>query len=225
VSEVSHIASYVKIYFSSGLRYFLLHPYYRDFAKRLIADPDALTGDLLGSHSRGVIVSREMTNAHFKNYIHLTGSGLIVYPPPEAQWQYHIERTYTASPPKALSHVPYIAKVMSNRKEYKVDGTGTPMNLLSRFTSDSASITVPSSFASSFRSSHEAIVVKKRVEECLKGVTLASPHHDKWPHYSYMGKGGLIFQLEFSRRMDAKSKSCSCLPSNVKSWFLTVHGP
>ena len=31
------------------------------------------------------------------------------------------------------------------------------------------------------------------------------------------GKGGLIFQLEFSRTMDAKSKSLSCLSSNVKS--------
>ena len=219
------MTSYVKINFSSGLSFFLLHPYYRDFADRLIKDPVALTRDLVRSHSRAVIVSGEMTNEHYKNYIHLTGSGLIVYPPPKAPFQYHIERTYPAPPPTARTHVSYIANVMPNRKEYKVDGTRTPMNVLSRFTSDSASITVPSSFASSFRSSHEANVVKKRVEECLKGVTLASPHHDKWPHYNYMGKGGLIFQLEFSRTMDAKSKSLSCLPSNVKSWFLTLYSP
>jgi len=125
----------------------------------------------------------------------------------------------------ALTHVSYIANMMSNRKEYKVDGTRTPMKLLSRFTSDSANINVPLSFASSFSSSHEANVVKKRVEECLKGVTLASPHHDKWPHYNYMGNGGLFFQLEFSRTMDTKSKSFSCLPSNVKSWFLTSYSP
>jgi len=219
------MTSYVKINFSSDLSFFLLCPYYRDFADRLIKDLVALTGDLVRSHSRAVIVSGEMTDAHFKKYMHLTSLGLIVYPPPEAQLQYHIEKTFGASPPKALTHASYIAKVMSNRKEYKVDGTGTPMNLLSRFTSDSASITVPLSFASSFRSSHEANVVKKRVEECLKGVTLASPQHDKWPHYNYMGKGGLIFQLEFSRTMDAKSKSESCLPSNVKSWFLTSYSP
>ena len=225
VAEVSHITSYVKIYFSSGLRFFLLRPYYRDFADRLIADPDALTEDLLGSHSRAVIVSGEMTNEHFKNYIHLTGSGLIVYPPPEAQFQYHIERTYAAPPPTALTHVSYIAKVMSNRKEYKVDGTNTPMNLFSRFTSDLATSNVPFLFASSFRSSHEANLVKKRVDECLKGATLPSPHLDKWPHYNFFGKGGLILQLEFSRRMDAKSKSESCLPSNVKSWFLTSYSP
>ncbi len=137
----------------------------------MIKDPVALTGDLVRSHSRAVIVSGEMTDAHFEKYIHLISSGLIVYPPPEAQLQYHIERTFGASPPKALTHVSFIAKVMSNRKGYKVDGTGTPMNLLSRFTSDSASITVPLSFTSSFRSSHQANVVKKRVEECLKGVT------------------------------------------------------
>lgn len=219
------MTSYVRINFSSGLSFFLLCPYYSDFADRLIKDPVALTRDLKGSHSRAVIVSGEMTDAHFEKYIHLTGAGLIVYPPPEAQLQYHIERTYAAPPSTALTHVSYIANVMPNRKEYKVDGTRTPMNLLSRFTSDSASITVPSSFASSFPSSHEANVVKKRVEECLKGVTLASPHHDKWPHYNYMGKGGLIFQLEFSRTMDAKSKSFTCLTSNVKSWFLTSYSP
>ena len=49
--------------------------------------------------------------------------------------------------------------------------------------------------------------------------------YDKWPRYNYMGKGGLIFQLEFSCTMDAKSKSFSCLPSNVKSWFLTSYSP
>jgi hypothetical protein len=221
VSEVSHITSYVKNFFSSGLRFFLIHPYYRHFADRLIVDPEALTEDLLGRHSRAVIVSREMTNEHFEKYIYLTGSGLIVYPPPKAQFQYHIERTYTAPPPTALTYVSYIAKVMSNRKEYKVDGTSTSMKLLSRFTSDLANINVPLSFTSSFSSSHEANLVKKTVEECLKGVTLPSPHLDKWPHYNTFGKGGLIFQLEFSRRMDAKSKSESCLPSNVKSFFLT----
>ncbi len=106
-----------------------------------------------------------------------------------------------------------------------MDGTRTPMNLLSRFTSDSANINVPLSLASSFSTSHEANVVKKRLEESLEGVTLASPHHDKWPHYNYTGKGGLIFQLEFSRTMDAKSKSFSCLSSNVKSWYLTSYSP
>ena len=193
--------------------------------ERLIEDPVALTKDLLGSHSRAVIVSGEMTNEHYKNYIHLTGSGLIVYPPPKTQFQYHIERTYAAPPPTALTHVSYIAKVMSNRKEYKVDGTGTPMNLFSRFTSDSATSNVPFSFASSLCSSDEANLVKMRVEECLKGATLPSPHLDKWPHYNFFGKGGLIFQLEFSRRMDAKSKSEICLPSNVKSWFQTSYSP
>ena len=225
VSEVSHITFYVKIYFSSGLRFFLLLPHYSDFANRLIADPDALTIDLVRNHSRAVIVSGEMTNAHFEKYIHLTSSGLIVYPPPEAQFQYSIEITYAVPPPTALTHVSYIAKVMPNRKEYKVDRIVTQINLFSRFTSGSASITVPLSFASSFRSSHEANCVKKRVEECLKGVMLASPHHDKWPHYSIFGKGGLIFQLEFSRTMDAKFKSESCLPSNVKNWFLTSYSP
>jgi hypothetical protein len=102
---------------------------------RLITDPNALAKDLLGSHSRAVIVSREMTNEHFKNYIHLTGSGLIVYPPPDAQWQSQIERTYAAPPSTVHTHVSYIAKLMSSRKDYKADGTGTPMNLLSRFTS------------------------------------------------------------------------------------------
>jgi hypothetical protein len=75
VSEVSHITSYVKIYFSSGLRFFLLHSYYRVFTERLIADPQALTEDLIGSHSRAVIVSREMTNEHFVKYIHLLDWG------------------------------------------------------------------------------------------------------------------------------------------------------
>jgi hypothetical protein len=84
---------------------------------------------------------------------------------------------------------------MSNRKLYKVDDTGTAMNLFSRFTSDSASRNVPLSFASSFRSSHEANLVKKRVEECLKGATLPSPHLDKWPHYNFFGKGGLFSSL------------------------------
>jgi hypothetical protein len=190
--------------------------------ERLIGDPEALTEDLLGSNSRAVIVSGEMTNENYKNYIHLTGSGLIVYPPPKAQFQYHIERTYPAPPPTALTHVSYIAKVMPNRKGYKVDGTSTPMKLLSRFTSDSANINVPLSFASSFSTSHEANLVKKRMEECLKGVTLPSPHLDKWPHYNTFGKGGLIFQLEFSH---ANSKSESCLPSNFKSWFLTSYSP
>ena len=106
----------------------------------MIKDPVALTRDLKGSHSRAVIVSGEMTDAHFEKYIHLTGAGLIVYPPPEAQLQYHIERTYAAPPSTARTHVSYIANVMPNRKEYKVDGTRTPLNLLSRFTSDSASI-------------------------------------------------------------------------------------
>jgi len=193
--------------------------------ERLIGDPEALTEDLLGSHSRAVIVSGEMTNAHFEKYIHLTGSGLIVYPPPKAQFQYHIERTYPTPPPTALTHVSYIAKVMPNRKEYKVDGTNTPMNSFSRFTLDFASSNIPITFASSFHTSHEANLVNKRVVECLKGTTLPSPHLDKWPHYNFFGKGGLIFQLEFSRRMDAKSKSESCIPSNVKSWFLTSYSP
>jgi hypothetical protein len=118
--------------------------------------------------------------------IYISGSGLIVYPPPEAQFQYHIERTYAAPPPTALTHVSYIAKVMPNRKEYKLDGTGTPMTFFSRFTSDSASINVPLSFASSFRTSHEANLVKKRVEECLKGATLPSPPLDKWPQYNFL---------------------------------------
>jgi hypothetical protein len=191
----------------------------------LITDPNALATDLLGSHSRAVIVSGEMTNEHFKNYIHLTGSGLIVYPPPDAQWQSQIERTYAAPPPMAHTHVSYIAKLMSSRKDYKADGTGTPMNLLSRFTSPLAKINVPSSFASLFASSHEGNLVKKRVAECLKGATLAGPHRDKWPHYNYFGKGGLIFQLEFSRIMDARSKSECCVPSNSKNWFLTSYSP
>jgi hypothetical protein len=108
--------------------FFLLHPYCKDFANRLITDPNALATDLLGSHSRAVIVCREMTNEHFKNYIHLTGSGLIVYPSPDAKWQYQIERTYAAPPPMACTHVSYIAILMFSRKDYKADGTGTPIN-------------------------------------------------------------------------------------------------
>jgi hypothetical protein len=183
----------------------------------LILDPNALAKDLLGSCSRAVIVSREMTDEHFKSYIHLTGSGSIVYPPPDAQWPSQIERTYAAPPSTARTHVSYIAKLMSSRKHYKADGTVTPMNLLSRFTSPLAKINVPSSFASLFDSSHESNLVKKRVAECLKGATLAGPHRYKWPHYNYFGKGGLIFQLEFSRIMDARSKSERCVPSNSKS--------
>ena len=61
--------------------------------------------------------------------------------------------------------------------------------------------------------------------ECLKGATLAGPHRDKWPHYNYFGKGGLIFQLEFSCIMDARSKSECCIPSNSKNWFLTSYSP
>ncbi len=192
---------------------------------RLITDPNVLTTDLLGSHSRAVIVSVEMTNEHFKNYIHLTGSGLIVYPPPDAQWQSQVKRTYAAPPPMAHTHMSYIAKLMSSRKDYKADGTCTPMNLLSRFTSPLAKINVPSSFTSLFASSHEDNLVKKRVAECLKGATLAGPHCDKWPHYNYLGKGGLIFQLEFSCIMDARSKSDHCIPSNSKNWFLTFYSP
>ena len=97
------MTSYVRINFSSGLSFFLLRPYYSDFADRLTKDPVALTRDLVGSHSRVVIVSGEMTDAHFEKYIHLTGAGLIVYPPPEAQLQYHIERTYAAPPSMALT--------------------------------------------------------------------------------------------------------------------------
>ena len=63
------------------------------------------------------------------------------------------------------------------------------------------------------------------MEECLKGVTLPRSHLDKWPHYNTFGKGGLIFQLEFSRTKDAKFKSESCLLSNVKSFFLTSYSP
>ena len=70
-----------------------------------MGEPEALTEDLLGSHSRAAIVSGELTTEHYKNYIHLTGSGLIVYPPPEAHFQYHIERTYPAPPPTARTHV------------------------------------------------------------------------------------------------------------------------
>ena len=66
VSEVSHMTSYVRINFSSGLSFFLLRPYYSDFADRLIKDPVALKRDLKGSHSKAVIVSREMTDAHFE---------------------------------------------------------------------------------------------------------------------------------------------------------------
>jgi hypothetical protein len=106
-----------------------------------------------------------------------------------------------------------------------MDGTGTPMNLFCRFTSHSATINVPFSFASSFHTSHEGNLVKKRVEECLKVAMLASLHRDKWPRYNYLGKGGLIFKLEFSRRMDARSKSEKCIPSNFKSWFLTSYSP
>ncbi len=94
---------------------------------RLITVPNALATVLLGSHSRAVIVSGEMTNVHFKNYIHLTVSGLIVYPPPDAQWQSQIKKTYAAPPPTAHTHVSYIAKLMSSRKDYKADVTGTPM--------------------------------------------------------------------------------------------------
>jgi hypothetical protein len=111
---------------------------------------------------------------------------------------------------------------MSSRKHYKVDGTGTPMNLLSRFTSPLAKINVP---ASLFDSSHEGNLVKKRIAECLKGATLAGPHCDQWPHYNYFGKGELIFQLEFSRIMDARSTSECCVPSNSKNWFLTSYSP
>ncbi len=125
----------------------------------------------------------------------------------------------------ARTHVSYIAKLMFSRKDYKADGTGTPMNLLSRFTSPSGKINVPSSFASLFASSHEGNLVKKRVAECLKGATLARPHRDKWPHYNYFGKGGLISQLEFSCIMDARSKSDCCVPSDSKNWFLTSYSP
>ena len=85
--------------------------------------------------------------------------------------------------------------MIPNRKEYKVDGTNTPMNLFSRFTSDLATSNVPFLFASSFHSSHEANLVKKRVVECLEGATLPSPHLDKWPHYNFFGKGGLFSSL------------------------------
>ena len=106
------MTSYFKINFSSHLRFFLLRLYYSDFADRLIKDPVALTGDLIRSHSRAVIVSGEMTDAYFEKYIHLTGVGLIVYPPPEAQLQYHIERTYAAPPSTALTHVSHIANTL-----------------------------------------------------------------------------------------------------------------
>jgi hypothetical protein len=158
----------------------------------LITDPNALAEDLL-SHSRAVIVSGEMTNEHIKNYIHLTGSGLIVYPPPDAQWQSQIEKNYAPPHDEAHTHVSYIAKLKSSRKDYMADTTGTPMNLFSQYTSPLAKINVPSSFTSSFTSSHEGNFVKKRVAECLEGATLAGPHRDKWPHYNYFGKGGLIF--------------------------------
>ena len=39
------------------------------------------------------------------------------------------------------------------------------------------------------------------------------------------GKGGLIFQLEFSRSMVGKFKSEICSLSNVESWFLTSYSP
>ena len=65
------MTSYVRINFSSGLSFFLLRPYYSDFADRLIKDPVALTRDLVGSHSRVVIVRGEMTDAYFEKYIHL----------------------------------------------------------------------------------------------------------------------------------------------------------
>jgi hypothetical protein len=224
VSEVMPHHILVKIYFSSRLTFILLHPYSRDFANRLITDPNALTKDLR-RHSRAVIVSGEMSIEHIKNYIHLTGPGLIVYPPPDAQWHSKIEKTYAAPRPMALTHVSYIARVMPSRKAYKAEGTGTPMSLFSQYNSSLAEINVPSSFTSSFTTSHEGNVVKKRVEECLKGATLVSPHHDKWPHYNYFGTGGLIFQLEFSRIMDARATSERLVKSNSKYWFLTSYSP
>ncbi len=166
-----------------------------------------------------------MTNNHIKNYIHLTGSGLIVYPPPDAQWQSQIVKKYAPPHDEAHTHVSYIAKLKSSRKDYKADTTGTAMNLFSRFTSPLAKINVPSSFASSFKTSHEGNLVKKRVAECLEGAKLAGPHCDKWPHYNYFGKGGLIFQLEFSRIMDARATSECLVKSNSKYWFLTSYSP
>ncbi len=166
-----------------------------------------------------------MTNKHIKNYIHLTGSGLIVYPPPDAQRQSQIKKNYATPDHEAHTHVSYIAKLKSSRKDYMADGTGTPMNLLSRFTSPLAKINIPSSFASSFTSSHEGNLVKKRVAECLKDATLAGPHRDKWPHNNYFGEGGLIFQLEFSRIKDARATSERLVSSNSKYWLLTSYSP
>jgi len=166
-----------------------------------------------------------MTNDRIMNYMHLTGSGLIVYPPPIAQWQSQIEKKFVEPHVDARTHVSYIAKVNPNRKGYKANTNVTQLDLLSRFTSPLEKSNFPSSFTSSFRSSHEANQVKKRVAECLEGTELVGPHRDKWPHHNYFGKGGLIFQLEFSRISDARAKSECLVQSNSKHWFLTSYSP
>jgi hypothetical protein len=86
-----------------------------------LASPYELAKDLL-SQSRAVIVSGEMSFDHMKNYIYVTGSGLIVYPPPDAQWHSQIEKIHAAPDPMALTHVSIIAKVMASRKAYKRGG-------------------------------------------------------------------------------------------------------
>jgi hypothetical protein len=209
---------------------FLLHPYCSDFVEKLLNSPDELAQDIISDGSTAVIVSKEIGPDHILRYTHLTGAGLIVYPPPNAQWHYMIGKTYDTPVIKAPAHVSFIARVMPHRKAYSMKGLVTQIKLLSRSTFPYHETVFPNSFTSEFSSSHEANFDNKLVEQCLEGVQLLGPHCEKWPHYNNSGKGGLIFQLDFLRKTAGKTVGKpvgleSCTLQNSKDWFLTSYSP
>ena len=61
---------------------------------------------------------------HFRNYIHLTGAGVTVYPPPDTQWHFAIKRTFYHPQFQSndeIAKVSYTGYIPSAKKAYGCD--------------------------------------------------------------------------------------------------------
>ena len=204
------------------------------FKQRLLHNPDKLATYLLDNNISTVVIGGTMEVKHFQHYIHLTGAGIAMYPPPDTQWHFAINRTFYQPQFQSneIAKVSYTGNIPSAKKAYGCDKgmLKTTFEVLSRHT-ELDGTTYFHTYAAGVKktSNREGEHVKAKLDNFVANhVTINGPHRDKWKHFYGHGKGGLIYILEFDRKIEKKKDgwlNVGITDGNEHTWFLTSYKP
>ena len=131
-----------------------------------------------------------------------------------------------------IAKVSYTGYIPSAKKAYGCDKGMLKMTfeVLSRHTELGGS-TYFHTYAAGVKktSNREGEHVKAKLDNFLANhVMVNGPHRDKWNHFYVHGKGGLIYILEFDRKIKKKKEGClnvGITDENEDAWFLTLYKP